>query len=100
MSAKRNAPIELTLENVRSFSGKHVIPIRPLTLLVGENSSGKSTILAAVSTASDAAYFPFRPRFNEPPYGLGSFDTIASFKGTASAPFFSIGFVNRDRQLE
>lgn len=68
--------------------------IRPLTLLVGENSSGKSTFLALCQIASSvtngfAQEFPF----NEPPFSLGAYDQIASYRGGSAgrAKSFSIG---------
>jgi predicted ATPase len=41
--------LTLIIENVRTFRGRHEIPIRPLTILTGENSSGKTTLLAMFS---------------------------------------------------
>lgn len=87
--------MELIMENVRCFAGKHVVPIKPLTVLVGENSSGKTTFLAALSTVSDLKFlFRFQPSFNEPPYSLGNFDTIAAYdsKSKTSAKHFSLGY--------
>jgi energy-coupling factor transporter ATP-binding protein EcfA2 len=86
--------MEIILEHVRSFSKKCNIPLRPLTLLVGENSSGKSTFLATISSILDGSGFPFSPRFNEPPYNLGTFDTIATYRGGKYGrdEHFSIGF--------
>ena len=40
-----NHPTSLTLENVRCFAGAQTGQIRRVTLLVGENSTGKSTFL-------------------------------------------------------
>lgn len=92
-SERPAAPVELLIENVRCFAGSHVIPIRPLTVLVGENSFGKSTLLAALSIVSDNR-FPLNPEFNQPPYSLGSFQTIATCKSGKHprATKFSIGF--------
>lgn len=86
--------MELILEDIRCFAGRHTIAIRPLTILVGENSSGKSTFLAALSTVCDPVGFPMQPSFNEPPYSLGGFDTIATYKGGRAGrrPFFSLGY--------
>jgi hypothetical protein len=70
--------MKLVLENVRSFVGRHEIPIKPLTLLVGENNAGKSTFLACLHAACQYPEFPFRVRWNDAPYHLGTFDTIAS----------------------
>ena len=82
MAKKPKEPreIKLTLENVRCFAGAHTVPICPLTLLVGENSTGKTTVLAATSLAFDQG-FPMRSDFNKPPFQLGSYDTIATYKG-------------------
>jgi hypothetical protein len=73
--------MEIILENFRSFVKKQSIPITPLTFLVGENSSGKSTFLAALSAVERYVMYQYKPQFNEPPYDLGSFDTIATYKG-------------------
>lgn len=86
--------MELILENVRCFADRHEIPIKPLTILLGENSSGKSTALAMISALGDPVGFPMRPRFNEPPYNLGNFRTIATLGGEANgANYFSFGYV-------
>lgn len=87
------APVELIIENVRCFAGRHEIPIRPLTVLVGENSSGKSTLLAALSVVCDSR-FPLNPDFDKPPYSLGNFQTIATRESGKpfSARAFLIGF--------
>ena len=50
----------LILEDFRCFAGRHEVPIRPLTLLVGENSTGKTSFLAGVRAALDRA----EPNFN------------------------------------
>ncbi len=38
----------IDIEDFKSFAGKHEIPARPLTLIYGQNSSGKSTIIEAL----------------------------------------------------
>jgi len=90
--------MELILENVRCFCGEHKFPIHPLTFLVGENSSGKTTALAMLSSALKMEAFKPRPSFNEPPYDMGSFDTIATSrvrKGGRSKSF-AVGFSEED----
>lgn len=67
----------LILEDFRCFAGRHEVPIRPLTLLVGENSTGKTSFLAAVRAAHDRT----EPNFNEEPFRLGSYDQIANNRG-------------------
>jgi energy-coupling factor transporter ATP-binding protein EcfA2 len=85
--------VRLTLRKVRSFVDQHEIELRPLTLLVGENSAGKTTFLAMADAVLNDRYLRQRPTFNVPPYNLGSFDDIATFLGGRSgrSSSFSIG---------
>ena len=39
----------LELENFKSFKGKHSLNLKPITLLFGKNSSGKSAILQCIN---------------------------------------------------
>jgi energy-coupling factor transporter ATP-binding protein EcfA2 len=86
--------VTVFIEHIRCFAEAQSIPIRPLTLLVGENSSGKSTFLAAASALFERDRFPLRPSFNEPPFNLGNFETIATYKGGKYGrdESFTIGF--------
>ena len=89
--------ILVDIENVRTFAGRHQkIPVRPLTLLTGENSSGKTAFLACLSAMSDEIGFPLDPSFDAPPYSLGTYDTIAAYKGGSSgrAKAFSLGWTD------
>ncbi len=85
--------MELILENIRCFAGRYRLSIKPVTFLTGENSSGKSTFLAALAAVNDFG-FPLRPRLNEPPYNLGNYETIATYKGGryGRAENFSLGY--------
>ncbi|MBK7351865.1 MAG: AAA family ATPase [Gemmatimonadetes bacterium] len=83
--------ITLHLENVRTFAGAHEIALAPLTIITGENSTGKSTILASLASALDGETFPFAPSFNRPPFNLGTFDTIATSKGGRRSAYFRVG---------
>ena len=71
----------LTLRNFRCFGDPGRVPLRPLTLLIGENSTGKTSFLAAVRLASDISYSGRTIDFNERPFQLGSFNEIAHYKG-------------------
>ena len=86
--------MEILIENVRCFQGEHKVPLSPITLLVGENSSGKSTFLAILSALAMSTDFPFRPNYNSPPYDLGNYENIASRKSVKGKPAasFRIGF--------
>lgn len=85
----------LLLENFRCFVAPREIPLAPLTFLVGGNSSGKTSFLAAVRLAWDAAMTGMAPDFSEDPFELGSYHDIAAIlegQGT-QAKKFSLGFI-------
>ncbi len=69
----------LELEGVRCFR-QVAAPLTPLTLLVGENSTGKSTLLALTRIAWDVLTGG-RTDFNEEPFELGAYDDIARYHG-------------------
>lgn len=92
--------MNLIVKNVRSLCGLHCIPIRPLTVLVGENSTGKTTFLATLAHISQPGFPSLQPSFNFPPFDLGTYDSIATFKGGryGRADSFSVGFEDTERQ--
>lgn len=69
------------LENYRCFRERQEARLAPLTLLVGDNSTGKTSFLAMIRALWDVAYRNRVPNFNEEPYDLGKFDEIAHFRG-------------------
>jgi predicted ATPase len=87
----------LTIRNFKCFLATGDVPLRPLTVLVGENSTGKSSFLAAARLAWDLAHSQRRVDFNEEPFLLGAFDQIAHFRGgrAGRAQTFEIGFTTR-----
>lgn len=86
--------MKISLTNVRGFEGNHVFDIRPLTILIGENSSGKTTLLASIFAALSTEFPTSENLFNKAPFELGSFDTIATYRGGSygRASFFSLGW--------
>jgi predicted ATPase len=73
---------KLIFEGVRCFRTHQECPLTPLTLLVGENSSGKSTFLALTRIAWDIARGDLtEDLFNEEPFLLGAYDQVASYRG-------------------
>ena len=90
----------ITLENFRCFSVPGRLPLRPLTLLIGENSTGKTSFLGAVRLASDLLHPGLTINFNEPPFQLGSFNEIAHYKGgrAGRAQSFSISIESPTRR--
>ena len=71
---------ELILQNYRCFRNEQRGRLRPITLLVGENSTGKSSFMASYM-AIDQCFREQRlndePDFNLDPFELGSFKDIA-----------------------
>lgn len=84
--------MELIMENIRCFAGEHRIPVKPLTFLVGENSTGKTTFLAMLSTVLNSSTSSFLPRFNHAPYDIGNFSTLATSYGTGYSQRIKIGY--------
>ena len=89
---------EITLRDFRCFHERQTAPLAPLTLLVGENSTGKTSFLAAVRAAWDAAHWIGEPDFRQPPYDLGAFPEIVYSRGGRAngADTFSLGFKELD----
>jgi hypothetical protein len=83
----------ILVDNVRCFDNVIFPPIKPITLLVGENSSGKSTFLALTRLAWEICQGARLIDFNEEPFLLGSYDQIAAFRGgrAGRAKYFEIG---------
>ena len=90
---------EITIENYRCFRDEQTARLAPLTLLVGENSTGKTSFMAMVRMLSDVAYTLRNPDFKEDPYDLGSFDEIAHYRGARGgrANTFKSGFSVRSK---
>ena len=57
---------QITLENYRCFHEKQVAPLAPLTLLVGDHSTGKTSLLAMIRILWDSVYGHGNLNFNEP----------------------------------
>ena len=71
-------PVEFSVKNVRCFQGLQQAYLRPITLLIGENSTGKSSFLGCYSVMHRMFSYPFfdEPDFNEAPFLMGSFREI------------------------
>ena len=84
----------ITLENYRCFRGKQTARLAPLTLLVGENSSGKTAFMAMIRALRNAAFANGMPDFREPPYDLGSFGEVVynDSRQSAQPDFFRASF--------
>lgn len=75
-----NAVTEVALENIRCFAKKQAVSLPRIAVLVGENSTGKSTFLACCSALAELScnekFDPYDP-FNVAPFDMGGFETIA-----------------------
>ena len=69
----------ITIENFRCFGERQTARLAPLTLLVGENSTGKTSFLALLRALDDFVHNDVLD-FKRPPYDLGSFDEIAHYR--------------------
>ena len=97
MNRKHQQFREITLRNFRCFRERQTVPLAPLTLLVGENSTGKTSFLAAAQAVWDAAHGSGDPDFRKDPFDLGAFPEIVHGQGGRAkrAHSFGIGFTKR-----
>lgn len=75
-----NHPTSLTLDEVRCFSGARTGPIGRITVLVGDNGTGKSTFLGCYRAFAELTGFDdLRDRnyFDADPFRMGMFPDIA-----------------------
>ena len=84
----------LSVKDFRCFHERQTARLAPLTLLVGENSTGKTSVMAMIRAILDYAVKGEIPDFKKEPYDLGSFDEIAHHRGGTSgrAASFEAGF--------
>ena len=72
------------MENFRCFRKPQSARLAPLTLLVGENSTGKTSFLALVRALWKVAFLDEVPDFREEPYDLGTFAEVVHSRGGRS----------------
>lgn len=85
------------LDNFRGFQ-KEFIPTAPVTFLVGENSSGKSSFLAAMELLTSFQFWA-QPKFNTSGVKLGSFNDIVSLNAKRR-DYFTIGWCSGSQNSE
>ena len=102
---------KLILRNFRCFHDEQRARLRPITFLVGENSTGKTSFLAgyaAINQCFKNRIINDEPDFNHDPFELGSFDDIvysADEKGAGLEEFclgmnFEINSSSRNNPAE
>ena len=72
---------ELKLRDFRCFHGEQIARLAPLTLVVGENSTGKTSFMAIIRALWEIAVNENIPDFKEQPYDLGNFAEITHDRG-------------------
>lgn len=83
----------ITLQNYRCFGSEaQTARLAPLTLLVGLNSTGKTSFLALTRALWDVAFREIVPNFRESPYDLGPFSAIVHQGVEEIADSFLAGF--------
>ena len=89
------------LENVRCFAQPQELRVRPLTFLVGENSTGKSTVLGCLQAVADylRGVYGSEVDFNMHPYEMGSFRDIVR-RSRPLIQSFRLGVAFRDNKHE
>lgn len=80
----------LYIDNFRGFEDTY-IPLKEVNFFVGENSTGKTSILSLINLLYDYSFW-LRPEFNNSEIHLGSFYEIADKKNNKK--YFMIGFFN------
>jgi ABC-type lipoprotein export system ATPase subunit len=73
--------MNLSINDFRCFHKISGIPLRPINILVGENSSGKTSLLAALRFILDLFGREGKASFNKDPFYLGSYEQIAHYRG-------------------
>ena len=84
----------LYMDNFRGFS-ETVIPLRKVNFLVGENSTGKTSVINLISILSDISFFLSRI-FDEKQSHFFGFNDIASIGSKKEA--FVVGFLDASRE--
>ena len=93
---------QFIMKDVRCFAGEQALEIRPLTFLTGENSTGKTTVLGCLHTLTERPGFISMNtfNFNEEPYQMGSFDTIARKTAEKKEGRFELGLTCEDPEIK
>lgn len=85
----------IRLRDFRCFEGRHEARLAPLTLLVGENSTGKTSVMAMIRALWEVAYGNSVPSFKDEPFDLGSFEDMVFRSESKLAKSFTAGFTER-----
>ena len=94
-----NKNFKFKIKNVRCFAEEQNLEIRPITFLVGENSTGKTSILGCFSTIYEFISDRwFLSNFNKDPYLMGSFSDIVNKNSKSDS--FELGIILEEKGVE
>lgn len=91
---------QMKLKNFRCFKDQQIIRLAPLTLLMGENSAGKTSLMAILRILMNTVHGR-DPNFNEDPYNLGTLSEIIHYQNSKkqiSSNDFEAGFAFTDNK--
>ena len=72
----------VSASNFRCFGTEQKVDLSPFTLFVGENSTGKSSLMALIGVLWKAHFSRLpRPDFNQEPFDLGGFHDMVHYRG-------------------
>ena len=72
----------VSISNFRCFGEEQKARLAPLTLFVGDNSTGKSSLMALVGVLWEAFFSrTVQPDFNREPFDLGGFTDMVHYRG-------------------
>jgi AAA ATPase domain len=90
--------LRVQFRNFRCFTQSASVEIRPITLLIGENSAGKTSFLAGLRFLFEGLSGGSQNIFNKDPYFLGGFEEIAHrSRGKPATQFIIRADIAEDR---
>jgi hypothetical protein len=92
IEAKATMSLFTAAQKFRCFDKIEEVELRPLTILVGENSAGKSSFLALIRYLVELTSSGETASFNKEPFFLGSYEQIAFNPGGKSGRSDQITF--------
>lgn len=93
-NGKKSITKYLYIDNFRGFENTFV-PIEDVNFFVGDNSTGKSSILGLLKLLS-TPYFWLRGSFNSDEVSFGNFNDIVSIN-SPNRKYFSVGYIEQIR---
>ena len=85
----------LYLDNIRGFD-KELIPLKDVNFLVGENSTGKTSLIALLNLISSMNFW-FTQEFNTEEYKFGNYEDIVSINSSKRNHFY-IGLIEEIKE--